>query len=332
MEITAKYHDINNPLPNIFELVAKDSFRGSLRTLFRLGMGFVADRIAFFHFILHRSDDIFGGLMGLLDIAYLREYDATVVEHFLGYRRTEAPMKPISSLAEEKAESERVRGALSVKGVRSSVIEVIAVMICQKIKRMAEARLQNPSSQKSTLARIILEHIAPYINAVISLGKLYLTVLYSMGRSTSVTLPMKVQNLMLVHANKYDATRYDTKRLTTRLRNLIIVIAVCLKVCEWYFGNAQEVEEVSRTKTQARKETHAEFAIPPPPDVLENTPVINGECPICKRKITNLTLNAASGKVFCYPCIKNHVDSTGRCPVTNIATDASQLRRMFLNA
>lgn len=54
-----------------------------------------------------------------------------------------------------------------------------------------------------------------------------------------------------------------------------------------------------------------------------------GECPVCKKRVTNATA-LPSGYVCCYRCAYDAVEGTGRCPVTNGAAAVWQLRRVMI--
>ena len=270
--------------------------------------------------------------MGLIDIAYLKAYDATFTEYFVGLRRTEAPEEPISSRSAEKAENSRVRSALSIAKLRSSIIEVAFVALFKKIMNFVQERHRDAFKPKIGPLRQVLYLITPYINFVLSLGTLFLTILFSMSRSNTTSPYLAFQKLMLVKCNSHDLQRYSTVNLTSRLLKSLGLGLVISTLCEWYFGRSGEAPE---TRVGARGQrvnlSQRQFYIPAPPVAEEREIVHARHCPICKNIVTNHTLNAVSGQIFCYLCIKAHVDEKGTCPVTGLRTEPSQLRRLYID-
>jgi peroxin-12 len=96
------------------------------------------------------------------------------------------------------------------------------------------------------------------------------------------------------------------------------------KLAEWWFNTAQAVLQ------QGPK-----LAVPPPPPRLPIAedgiplPPDARMCPMCLRVRTNPAVAAPSGMVFCYPCIRDAVERTRRCPVTGVAVQANQVRRLY---
>lgn len=57
--------------------------------------------------------------------------------------------------------------------------------------------------------------------------------------------------------------------------------------------------------------------------------VVPGQCPICKKPITNAAVLSTSGVLGCYPCLQQYVRERHVCPVTHKATSPEQIRRVF---
>ncbi|CAG9322680.1 unnamed protein product [Blepharisma stoltei] len=56
--------------------------------------------------------------------------------------------------------------------------------------------------------------------------------------------------------------------------------------------------------------------------------VQKGYCGICRKNIVNPAALSVSGYVFCYSCIKGHVDVFKSCPVTGIRADVKNIRKL----
>ncbi|KAJ0021440.1 hypothetical protein Pint_31560 [Pistacia integerrima] len=65
----------------------------------------------------------------------------------------------------------------------------------------------------------------------------------------------------------------------------------------------------------------AKEGIPLPPD--------RTICPLCSQKRANPSVVTGSGFVFCYACIFKYISQYKRCPVTLMASNVEQIRRLF---
>lgn len=74
--------------------------------------------------------------------------------------------------------------------------------------------------------------------------------------------------------------------------------------------------------------------LPPPSTVntavgTTSAALIAGECPVCKRSVTNPATNVASGSVGCFPCLQSYIEEHGTCPGSGVASSVLQLRRLY---
>ena len=75
----------------------------------------------------------------------------------------------------------------------------------------------------------------------------------------------------------------------------------------------------------------ATLPVPAPPRAGKTAPngvalpKTAGDCPLCRRTTVNPTALAASGMVFCYPCIFKYVERYQKCPVTHAAATVDML-------
>jgi peroxin-12 len=53
-------------------------------------------------------------------------------------------------------------------------------------------------------------------------------------------------------------------------------------------------------------------------------------CPLCLRECVEPAMASCSGYVFCFPCLRSHVERHGQCPVTLVPMRGLEdIRRLF---
>ena len=57
--------------------------------------------------------------------------------------------------------------------------------------------------------------------------------------------------------------------------------------------------------------------------------VTPGICPVCHNKVVNPAVNIVSGIVYCYPCLHQHLQQEGYCPVTHQHATVQHIRRLY---
>lgn len=67
-----------------------------------------------------------------------------------------------------------------------------------------------------------------------------------------------------------------------------------------------------------------------PPDKCAPFKDSPGLCPLCSLK-PNKPATIPSGRIFCEDCIRSHLQNYGKCPVTEITVQESQIRTLFLH-
>jgi len=92
------------------------------------------------------------------------------------------------------------------------------------------------------------------------------------------------------------------------------------KFLEWWYNEPRFQQSVEEAPTPPTAPSIAPDGLRIPENKLH--------CPICDKPRTNPAI-AASGFAFCYPCIFRYVQDHKRCPITFIATDVDQIRKIY---
>jgi hypothetical protein len=98
----------------------------------------------------------------------------------------------------------------------------------------------------------------------------------------------------------------------------LIGFLLALKSIELYFTTGKK-------KTAGNFRTGAK-----PPYAVDEA--MKGICPICKRKWVNPTALSCSGYIFCYSCIRAHVEVFSACPVSKIKASMVNLRKLHIES
>ncbi|XP_047316238.1 peroxisome biogenesis protein 12 [Impatiens glandulifera] len=104
----------------------------------------------------------------------------------------------------------------------------------------------------------------------------------------------------------------------------LIAAVFFFKMMEWWYQSAEE--------RMSAPTVYPPPPPPPPPKVAkEGIPLPRDRtiCALCSQKRANPSVLAASGFVFCYACIFKYVSQYKRCPVTLMAANVDEVRRLF---
>lgn len=97
---------------------------------------------------------------------------------------------------------------------------------------------------------------------------------------------------------------------------VFILLLIGTKIVELYFSS----------RKTANSAVLAVNLDPP----YQNSVVSKGTCQICKQKWANPTALTCSGYIFCYTCIRTHVQIFSACPVTKIKASIRTLRKIHV--
>ena len=306
------------------------------------------------------SETIFISLWALIEYQFLRLYDATFAENFFGLRRAlvlkegrkstsaasnQAPQHKPDVLVDEigqriqddpPIEIELSREPLSrVRRFSSLLFTVLIPYLRSRIEhhvRILQESEQDTERRPLSFQDRILLRLYPYVHATWEFFTLLDYALYVLNRSCFFSFLLRIQRLALVRLKASEYRLHSKRPFGGNLRFLLIILVLTYKALDWWHHSERdEISAHDQMEGDSKSGYHSK--IPPPPTLQPTCDLGNpSACPICRKKITNSTLNVASGYVFCYPCIRQHVEDEGKCPVTGVRTIPEQLRRLYEHA
>ena len=130
-----------------------------------------------------------------------------------------------------------------------------------------------------------------------------------------------VAGVTLVRREEEEGPQEESSLVEKLSANVFPFALFGLKLLQWWYSSG-------------RSEAASAFAtlpVPPPPPLATNRPAPNPQaCPLCLQKRHQPTALSTSGYVFCYPCIEAYLQHSGRCPVTNIPSNQTNLVRLYV--
>lgn len=99
----------------------------------------------------------------------------------------------------------------------------------------------------------------------------------------------------------------------------IFIIYFLFKALEWRFNRELQTEI-------HLDETHQPVE---PPKNQHQVPISPGVCPLCRKPVNIPAIVKTANHVYCYTCLINHIDLTGKCPQTGLAVESREVTRIF---
>ncbi len=98
-----------------------------------------------------------------------------------------------------------------------------------------------------------------------------------------------------------------------------------LTFLQWWFA--------SEDQGSAGRASDGLAALPPPPPPAPREQGINGSgcCALCAAPRVNPAVLGASGYVFCFRCVHDHVARHETCPVSGVPAALAQIVRLHIN-
>eukprot|EP00672_Neobodo_designis_P011969 CAMPEP_0174855884 /NCGR_PEP_ID=MMETSP1114-20130205/34471_1 /TAXON_ID=312471 /ORGANISM="Neobodo designis, Strain CCAP 1951/1" /LENGTH=358 /DNA_ID=CAMNT_0016090657 /DNA_START=56 /DNA_END=1129 /DNA_ORIENTATION=+ len=346
--------NVDTPLPTVFELVAQDRLGDSLHGAFKFALTSLAQSVPRLAPAVHWFDEGYLVFDGLLQHLFLSHVGATMAEHAFGLRRSGlVPTAPRNRAADAALASATSDGPSSAGGVGAGAeapnalagltlvpltrAQRVATLLLTVLLSYARRRLfdytrmlnstkpddvderRRIEAQYGAWAAAVNGVIAavyPWVHAAMEFSNLAFMLGYLADRTphfswqlwaTRATIRRATRNDMAAVAGSPAAQR------AVRVAQLALMgIAVAFRVLDWW--NTNDGRDASNTVVQDTLPAPKPPKPPAPADGVEAPS--DGTCGACRRSVANPCVNAASGYVFCYPCLHQAIQATAACPVT----------------
>eukprot|EP01060_Flectonema_neradi_P004149 TRINITY_DN12723_c0_g1_i1.p1 TRINITY_DN12723_c0_g1~~TRINITY_DN12723_c0_g1_i1.p1 ORF type:complete len:333 (+),score=20.79 TRINITY_DN12723_c0_g1_i1:89-1087(+) len=329
MDLILSQFNLDSPLPTFFEMRAQEELMPILGNAFTYGLTVTAQRVPFLVSVVPWSNEIYTVLWGALDWKLLSSIDSTFAENFYGMKRAIAP--PKSDVLQD-VEAGRLN-SYDRLNKRSRIVSLILVILVPYLKKKLHAYMtylrDEDANSDSTVFKRLFKRMFPIINFFLESITLLFWLRYLFA-SPWWSLGLFSQRIILKRLDMADYQHLQTSPdavFLNRMRSFILWSIVGFRALEWYnsagVGSSEPVD-ISQGRPAA-------IPPPPPPVSLESLGLDAEEdtCPVCRHPITNPTLNACSGLVYCYPCIHQHVDTNKADPITRQPCTLDHLRRIY---
>eukprot|EP01064_Diplonema_japonicum_P010581 TRINITY_DN17814_c2_g1_i1.p1 TRINITY_DN17814_c2_g1~~TRINITY_DN17814_c2_g1_i1.p1 ORF type:complete len:358 (+),score=36.49 TRINITY_DN17814_c2_g1_i1:57-1076(+) len=335
MDLLLSQFNLDSPLPTFFELRAQEELTPILGGAFKYGLTVTAQRVIQLAPAVKYSDEIFAVIRAWVDYKFLTAIDSTFSEYFYGVKRVVAPLD--ASIRQDVEE-----GLLASYSKLSKRDHIISLLLCvlvpyikTKLSNLMWQYKEDPESatftgtqRRRNLTKIFVK-VYPWVHFVLEMVTCMYWLRY-LFESPWWSLGLHSRRILLrrLEMKDFQAMKKDgTGSFIERTSNFILWVIVGFRVLEWW--NSSETSRANDDSGSAGASAPMRIPAPPAPRELSGLNPDSSVCPICSHSITNPTLNASSGIVYCYPCIHQHVESKKDDPVTHVHCTLDHLRRIY---
>ncbi|KAJ2723548.1 ubiquitin-protein ligase peroxin 12 [Coemansia sp. Benny D115] len=349
--------------PSVFELVAQQKMTDLLEPALRHITSFYAHRYPrYLVRLLNWHEEAYAAVMLLVEKYYLRNYGGSFTEHFYGLKRTrQAKIRGSDGLT--RGDQWRSLIVLVVVPVLKSRLDQWYERISggeaarllgsafRQQEEQGQGQEQRQGQPVEAWARRWMRKVYPLATFAGHMAQALYQLAYMFDRTSYSSPWLHLLGLRLRRLSAADYRAMDARPATTGLgapsngswlratRNLVArllggglgMLRVALPLAIFFY---RFLEWWYRSDLHKRVEQQP---LPPPPSPIkphaDGVPLPEDQslCPLCLKQRTNPAM-AASGYVFCYPCIHRHVDAEGTCPVTLIKTTPADIRKLYADA
>ncbi|XP_077974541.1 peroxisome assembly protein 12-B-like [Styela clava] len=308
-------------LPSIFEVLAQENLRASVRPAFEhLTKVLASYKPARFGWLLAWYDEIFTAIELLVQHHFLLAHIASYAEMYYGLRRKIKGLKVQSH---------------NTLGTRRHFLTLVTLCIIpyieEKLKKMYDKIADRRETQGNQCTVTIMERLIfrlyPIMFSSWEFWKLYLQFKYAIHENKYPDPFLKLLRIKLVVEDPQAASQASgnvvSRALTKMIAGGVHAGVFVLQFIDWFYHDAN----------QATVQKLTQAPIPLPPHESCDKTIIpvrdNITCPLCNRRRTNDTALFTSGYVFCYVCIFKYVKNNSKCPVTGYPTTTECLIKIY---
>lgn len=318
-ESAVNISSIHHKKPNIFELVAQESFMDHISPSIKALVFFAADKnTTIFGPLLKWYEECFLSVNFVLQYYYLKAFNASFSEAFYGLRRI-------------KAFSENVKSKLPPKVFAASLFFLVITpylnnKLNQVILHYEEEQISGKTANIKRLERLLrLKKVVKTTHGVL---KLYYLISYTAGFSPVHDPLLRLSGVWLIcHDRNFPSWKDILNALLMRKGH---TPKVTLKLFLKLFASTLEIgaffiQFLNWWHSDESKASLTQLPVPKPPHIGNGTDT----CPICLKKRRNEVALLTSGYVFCYLCIKDYLNSNSMCPITQLPSTSDNLVRIY---
>eukprot|EP01061_Rhynchopus_euleeides_P018737 TRINITY_DN30942_c0_g1_i1.p1 TRINITY_DN30942_c0_g1~~TRINITY_DN30942_c0_g1_i1.p1 ORF type:complete len:344 (+),score=89.33 TRINITY_DN30942_c0_g1_i1:396-1427(+) len=339
MDLILSQYNLDSPLPTFFEMRAQEELMPILSSGFRYALTVTAQRVIPLSKVVPYSDELFAVLWGLLDYKFLSAIDSTFSENFYGLKRVVAP-RGVDVMKD--VEQEGLRSYLRLSK-RDHIISVLLSVLIPYIKTRLQDYMTRCKEEQGTSAE---ESLTPRWRTIRkAFVRVYPWLHFAMESITVVywirylfeapwwSAGLHSRRIVLRRLERQDYMELQSSphmALLERTGNVLLWGIVCFRVMEWWNSTEAARQEGGGGGGGDALGDQPSVRVPPPAPPAEVQGLDGAaQCPLCRHSVTNPTLNASTGLVYCYPCIHQHVEHYSEDPVTHTLTTLDHLRRIY---
>jgi hypothetical protein len=356
MNVLFNFNTADAGRPSFFEMYIQSQMMPSLRPAMKYILAIVSQKFPQLAVTHKYADEIFYGLLWVLEHHFLRHYDGSFSENFYGLKRAhvvEDEGKPSPFLKADRRLS--LFFLVAVPYLKDKLDQWYNNNIGHNVSALQAGdveRFRGPTTNthpfRSRLL-ILMRFLYPAFHACYEGLHFTYQVLYMYEYTSYFTpflhlLGLNIKRLSMkdiqlqthraylrnrVHTGDHALIRAFWKLLdmggkAVDFTKYLLPLAIFFfKFLEWWYADNNKAMVTQQEP------------IPPPPTPPSvapggalSLPPDRSHCPICKKPRVNPTM-IPSGFVFCYTCVHPYVQEHGICPITKMPTSVERLRRIF---
>uniref|UniRef100_A0A6B2L9Q4 Peroxisome assembly protein 12 n=1 Tax=Arcella intermedia TaxID=1963864 RepID=A0A6B2L9Q4_9EUKA len=289
--------------------------------------------------VLQYIDEIFYGMVFVLERHYLKYYDSSFSENFYGLKRIVVT-------------EDGTKGAPLQKKHKlwSLFFLVVVPYIKTKLDKYYEKNFTNPrpgSPPPSDSAKRFFKLVYPYVVAIYEATFFLYQILYMYDYTQYYNPFFHLMGFTVKRQTLPDIEQIERKEKQKRLdrmkqsgffiqlynfvsdiftktldysQTILITTIFFFKFLEWWSQEPRFQQTDTLTPPPPSPPKRAPGGLPIPKEA--------NHCPICNETRTNPCM-AISGFVFCYSCLHKYVEENKRCPITFMPMEIDQIRRLY---